>query len=333
MDAKTLKVISAVFVSLTIVMAGLFVFEYTGLSTEKTSYNGLRTSYDKQQSSVVLNDAYAHWDYIAIENSSLLMPQYMDNATLHWIGGPLTGTYSGVGNITTTWNKFFGLWSAVWYYTVTPPSVTVNGNRSIVTSNNQFVLTPVANQTQVQYLNISYTLDYMASGGNWSIYSETWHIVGAGFMSSSEQFVNSNYVESLAFSHWNNIAIENNTTVMQEYKSNATLHWIGGPLNGIYSGLAQINTTWNKFFGLWSAVWFYAESPPNVTINGNMANVNATVQFIVQNAANASQFKYINVSYDIMYFNNGFSAKTGMPQYMIYNEVFHITGSNTINKL
>lgn len=333
MDLKTLKMVSVVFIALTIVMAGLFVFEYSGVSSEKNSYNSLQASYKTQQSTVVLDNAYAHWDYIAIENSTLLQGQYTGNATLHWIGGPLTGTYTGISNITSTWDKFFGLWSAVWYYTVTPPTVTVNGNTATVISDNQFVLTPVNNQTQAQYLNISYTLDYMSSGNNWSIYSETWHIVGAGFISPQQQFVNSNYIGNLAFSHWNNIAIENNTTVMDQYMSNATLHWIGGPLNGTYSGIAQINTTWNKFFGLWSAVWFYSESPPVVTVEGNMANVNATVQFIVQNAANTSQFKYINVSYDIMYYNTGFMAKSGMPQYMIYNEIFHITGSNTINKL
>ncbi len=333
MDLKTLKVISAVFIALTVVMAGLFVFEYSGLSSERTSYNALQTSYNTQQEPVVLKNAYAHWDYIAIENSSLLQTQYMNNATLHWIGGPLTGTYKGISNITSTWNKFFGLWSAVWYYTVTPPTVTVDGNTAKVISNNQFILTSVMNQEQAQYLNISYTLNYMAKGGNWTIYSETWHIVGAGFISASEKFVNTNYIESLAFSHWNNIAIENNTTVMQEYEANATLHWIGGPLNGNYSGISQINATWNKFFGLWSAVWFYAESPPVITISGNIVNVNATVQFIVQSSANASQFRYINVSYDITYFNTGFDFKNGMPQYVIYNEVFHIIGSNAINKL
>ena len=192
MDLKTLKVISAVFIALTVVMAGLFVFEYSGLSSERTSYNALQTSYNTQQEPVVLKNAYAHWDYIAIENSSLLQTQYMNNATLHWIGGPLTGTYKGISNITSTWNKFFGLWSAV---------------------------------------------------------------------------------------------------------------------------------------------WFYAESPPVITISGNIVNVNATVQFIVQSSANASQFRYINVSYDITYFNTGFDFKNGMPQYVIYNEVFHIIGSNAINKL
>ena len=333
MNEKYLKMVLAVFVVLTVVMAGLFVFEYSNAGNEKSNYNNLQTNYATQQSKIVLDNAYSHWDYIAIENVSLLKAQYSSNATLHWIGGPLAGTYSGITNITATWNKFFGLWSAVWYYTVTPPTVSVSGRDAMVVSSNQFVLTPVSSSQQVQYLNVSYTLNYFQSGNSWMIYHETWHIVGAGFVSPAQQFVEKNYVNSLAFTHWNNIAIENNTTVMEQYETNATLHWIGGPLNGTYSGLAKINTTWNKFFGLWSAVWFYSESPPIVTLSGRTANVNATVQFIVQNAANTSQFKYINVSYDIMYYNTGFTTSNGMPQFMIYNEIFHITGSNTISEI
>ena len=333
MNSRTIMYVAAVFIALTIIMAGLFVFEYSAAASGKTSYNSIKADYQNQQSSVVLNDAYAHWDYIAIENASLLKPQYLGNATLHWIGGPLTGTYTGDQNITSVWNRFFGLWSAVWYYTVSPPAVMVSGSSATVTSLNQFVLTPYAASIQAQYLNISYSLTYMKENNSWSILSETWHIVGSGFISPTQQFVLSNYVGNLAFSHWNNIAIENNTTVMQQYESNATLHWIGGPLNGTYSGISQINTTWNRFFGLWSAVWFYAEAPPVVTLSGNTANVSADVQFVVQNAANTSQFKYINVSYDIMYYNTGFSTSHGLPEYMIYDETFRITGSNVLSKI
>ena len=333
MNSRTIMYVAAVFIALTIIMAGLFVFEYSAAASGKTSYNSVKADYQNQQSSVVLNDAYAHWDYIAIENASLLKPQYLGNATLHWIGGPLTGTYTGVQNITSVWDRFFGLWSAVWYYTVSPPAVKVSGSSATVTSLNQFVLTPYAASIQAQYLNISYSLTYMKESNSWSILSETWHIVGSGFISPTQQFVLSNYVGNLAFSHWNNIAIENNTTVMQQYESNATLHWIGGPLNGTYSGISQINTTWNRFFGLWSAVWFYAETPPVVTLSGNTANVSADVQFVVQNAANTSQFKYLNVSYDIMYYNTGFSTAHGLPEYMIYNETFRITGSNVLSKI
>lgn len=333
MDSKTVMYVAAVFIALTIIMGGLFVFEYSSAGSERASYSSLNASFMSQQSSVVLNDAYAHWDYIAIENVSLLEPQYLSNATLNWIGGPLTGTYHDVQNITTVWNRFFGLWSAVWYYTVSPPAVVITGNSATVTSLNQFVLTPNSAGIQAQYLNISYSLKYMNVNTSWYIYSETWHIVGSGYISPTQQFTLTNYVSNLAFSHWNNIAIENNTTVMQQYASNATLHWVGGPLNGTYSGISQINTTWNRFFSLWSAVWFYSEAPPVVTVTGNTANVSADIQFIVQNAANTSQFKYINVSYDIMYYNTGFSTAHGLPTYMIYDEVFQITGSNVISKI
>ncbi|MEM0158860.1 MAG: hypothetical protein QW812_05055, partial [Thermoplasmataceae archaeon] len=206
-------------------------------------------------------------------------------------------------------------------------------NTAMVTAMNQFVLTPFGNETQVQYLNISYTLQYLDDGGMWMIYSETWHIVGAGFISPAQSAVLSNYVENLAFNHWNNIAIENSTLVMQQYASNATLYWVGGPLNGTYSGISEINSTWNRFFGLWSAVWFYSESPPSVNIKGNTANVSAEIQFVVQNSENLSQFKYINVSYNILYYYQGFSAVHGLPSYLIYSETFKITGTNSLNKV
>jgi len=333
MESKSVRFIAVIFIVLTIVMAGLFFYEYSASKNYESKYASLQSSYSGQQSSVVLSEAYSHWDYIAIENSSLLRTQYEPNATLHWIGGPLSGTYRGVNNITSTWNKFFGLWSAIWYYTELPPTVSLNGNNAIVTSLNQFVLTPFTYPNQVQYLNISYTINYGLINGSWLINSETWHIVGSGYVSPGQQFVIQNYVENLAFSHWNNIAIENNTLVMEQYGANATLKWIGGPLNGTYSGISQINETWSRFFGLWSAVWFYAQAPPSVTIKGNVANVSANIQFVVQNSANLSQFKYINVSYTILYYNSGFMTSSGMPLFYIYYEVFHITGTNALNKI
>lgn len=333
MNKGTVIVLAAVFIAITVIMSGLFVYEFSVAGKQNTSYKEIQSSYESQQQSVVLNNAFSHWDYIAIENSSLLAPQYMGNATLTWIGGPLTGTYHGVSNITAVWNRFFGLWSAVWYYTVSPPVASVSGSSARVVSENQFVLTPYSNPDQAQYLNISYSLTYMFNDGNWSILSETWHIIGSGFISPAQQFVLSNYIGDLAFSHWNNIAIENNTTVMEQYDSNATLHWIGGPLNGTYSGISQINSTWNRFFGLWSAVWFYSEAPPAITVSDNIANVSADVQFVVQDAANQSVFKYINVSYNILYYDTGFSSASGMPTYLIYSETFQITGSNVLSKL
>lgn len=279
----------------------------------------------------VTANAFSHWDAIAIENTSLLQPQYDSNATLSWIGGPLTGTYSGVSDIINTWNKFFGLWNAVWFYAETPPVVTVTGATANVTSTVQFILTPVSDESQVQYLNISYTLNFYEMNGQWEIFKEVWHIVGTGYISAAEQTAIYNAIDSLAFNHWNNIAIQNNTTVLDEYAPNATLYWIGGPLNGTYTGLTEINTTWNKFFGLWSAVWFYTESPPTIMVNGNVITVNATVQFIVQNMNNKSQFEYINVTYGIKYYDSGFNLANGNFRISIVQEMFEISGKGPLS--
>ncbi len=281
----------------------------------------------------VSSAAFSHWDAIAIENASLFSDQYASNATLHWIGGPLTGTYNGTAAINGVWNRFFGIWSAVWFYTVSPPAVGVSGNTATVTSMNQFVLTPSSNQSQVQYLTINYTLNFIENAGSWMIYNEIWHIVGSGFISLAQESAELNSVTSLAFTHWNNIAIENSTSVMQQYASNATLHWIGGKLSGTYNGTAAINGVWNRFFGIWSAVWFYSESPPVVTVNGQNALVKAVVQFVVQNASNTSQFFYLNVTYTIHYYSQGFSAVTGQIGYAIVAETFDLTGSGPLSRV
>jgi len=333
MKQKAIKIIAAVSVALFVVMAGLFAYEASGFNRQSSSYTSLQNAYNAQQKSVVLGEAYAHWDYIAIENSSLLSKQYTSNAELRWIGGPLTGNYTGSNNITGVWNKFFTLWSAVWYYTITPPTVSVSGDHASVTSQNQFVLTPFSNQTQVQYLNISYTMNFVKMNSSWLINLEIWHIVGSGFVSNTEAFTYTNYIENLAFSHWNNIAIENNTSVMLQYASNASLHWDHSTLNGYYNGTSAINTTWNKFFHLWSAVWFYSEAPPVIEIHGNVATVNATVQFVVQDSSNSSIFKYINVTYDLKYMNFGFDVHSGLPRYLIVNELFDVTGIGLLSKV
>lgn len=305
------------------------VWQITGsglLSFSQTEFNNLNYL-------AVDASAFAHWDAIAIENISLFNSQYASNATLHWIGGPLTGTYAGISSIESVWNKFFNIWSAVWFYTVSPPAVMVSGNQATVASLNQFVLTPTSNQSQVQYLTINYTLDFVKAGGIWLINNETWHIVGTGFISFAQQSIEWSTIDSLAFTHWNNIAIENNASVMQEYASNATLNWIGGKLSGTYSGTSEINATWNRFFSLWSAVWFYSESPPAIMIQGNSAYVSALVQFVVQNASNTSQFLFLNVSYSIHYYNFGFNPATGQNSYYIVNETFNLTGSGPLSKV
>jgi hypothetical protein len=321
------NVLTVIFVITTLAFAGAFGYSLASFSSEKTQNNSLTANYDNQQGSVVLKSAFTHWNDIAIENVSLLANQYLSNATLHWIGGPLTGTYTGNSSILQTWGKFFNLWSAVWFYAEAPPTVSVNGNSAVVNSQNQFVLTPFSDQQQVQYLNVSYSLGYLKDSNNWLINSETWHITGSGYISYTGSQVSSLMAEAslqAAFTHWNDIAIENVSLLANQYLSNATLHWIGGPLTGTYTGNSSILQTWGKFFNLWSAVWFYAEAPPVVNVSGNMATVVSTNQFIVTPFSDPFQVQYIDVSYilNFVFHNNTF---------LISNEVWHITGSGFIS--
>lgn len=336
-----MKMLAAIFIALTIIFAGLFIGFYavdnSTIAHKDTQLKKSQNAYSDAKASSALEAAYAHWNNITIENLANVSAGYTDNATLHWIGGPLNGVYSGIANINSTWSKFFKTWSAVWFYAETPPTVVVNGNYSNVTSTNQFILTPFNNETQVQYLNVSYTLDMMYMDNSWHIYNEIWHITGSGYVSYAQEFAEYNEINALSLQHWNQIAIENLSLIMKEYANNATLHWIGGPLNGTYSGITSINSTWNKFFTAWKAVWFYASTSttnnPEISINGNMATVSANfTQFIVQNAT-TNAFQYINTTYAITYYNYGFNGHLGENSFKIVNETFHITGSGNLTDL
>ncbi|MCL5731512.1 MAG: hypothetical protein M1605_05310 [Candidatus Thermoplasmatota archaeon] len=324
---KRTDVLIVIFVVATVAFAGAFGYAFASYSSEKNQNNNLTATYDNQQGAVVLKSAFSHWNDIAIENLSLLASQYEPNATLTWIGGPLSGTYTGNSSILAVWEKFFNLWSAVWFYAESPPTVSVSGNSAVVSSQNQFVLTPFSDQQQVQYLNISYALRYTMSSGNWLISSETWHITGSGYISYTGSEVGALMEQAslqAAFTHWNDIAIENLSLLASQYEPNATLTWIGGPLSGTYTGNSSILAVWEKFFNLWSAVWFYAESPPTVSVSGNSATVTSANQFIVTPFSEPYQVQYINVSYTLIFvFQNN--------SYKISSEVWHITGTGFIS--
>ncbi|MCE4613555.1 MAG: hypothetical protein F7C07_06970 [Desulfurococcales archaeon] len=52
-------------------------------------------------------EALLHWMYIAGEDKDRLIMQYREDAVLYWIGGPLTGVYKGLDNISALWDRFF----------------------------------------------------------------------------------------------------------------------------------------------------------------------------------------------------------------------------------
>ena len=54
-------------------------------------------------------DAQMHFKSIAGANLAGIMKQYAPDATLHWVGGPLNGTYEGPKAIKAAWGKFIHL--------------------------------------------------------------------------------------------------------------------------------------------------------------------------------------------------------------------------------
>ncbi|MGC8608622.1 MAG: hypothetical protein ACP5UV_01990, partial [Thermoplasmata archaeon] len=124
----SVKIFLGVAVALVIVFAGAFGYADYANSQASANYRQSTDINHALQPDAVLGAAFEHWNNIAIENTSLVAPQYLDNATLQWIGGPLSGTYTGLSSINTTWNRFFNLWSAVWIYSVSQPTVSVSGS-------------------------------------------------------------------------------------------------------------------------------------------------------------------------------------------------------------
>jgi len=50
-----------------------------------------------------------------------------------------------------------------------------------------------------------------------------------------------------AMDHINAVAAGDVDKVMAGYGDNAVFHWVGGPLDGVYSGNEAIKTVWSKF--------------------------------------------------------------------------------------
>lgn len=270
-----------------------------------------------QQTAYVLSVAYAHWDAIAIENTSLLSPQYTSTAVLHWIGGPLSGTYSGSSAILGTWGKFFSAWSAVWFYAEAPPTVSVTGGSATVQALVQFPLTPTTNPTAIQALTINYTLGFVATSSGWMIQQETWDIVG-GIPLANETA----YLTALDLTHWDGIVAENPSLVMEQYSGASSLDWVGGALNGYYNGTTAISGAWSKFFAAWSGLWFATTATPQVVLTSSGGTVSVPVELVANttvSGVNSTSFLLVDstVTYAV-------SPITG--NWYITTEMFHVVG-------
>jgi hypothetical protein len=145
------------------------------------------------QIQALMNASFSHWNNIAIENTSLVMTQYLQNSTLQWIGGKLAGNYTNYSQIDTVWTKFFGLWNAVWFYSEAPPVVTVNTvNGSVVsgtvTADIQFIVQSSSNTSVFDYINVVYTISFGVVDGNIAIVHEIFDNVGSGPLSQVSSF-------------------------------------------------------------------------------------------------------------------------------------------------
>jgi len=298
--------------------------EYETLSS---AYSTLYSEYKNQQVDVVLAAAMSHWNDIAIENVSLVAPQYLPNATLKWVGGPLSGTYSGISSIESVWNKFFNMYETVYWYTIIPPTVTqVSPTEFNVTGYVQFLVAPTAVPIHPFVLNVTEVLTYVynLSIAQFQLVNEVWKVkplslsdVIAGY--PPQTYVEQQMVLAAAMSHWNDIAIENASLIISEYAPNATLHWIGGPLSGNYTGIAAINATWTKFDNTYEYVVWYALVPPTVQVKGDTAMVKAPLQFVVfpfPTASNPHPQEFVLNVTEILYYNYNATAM----QWQIVNE-------------
>ena len=297
--------------------------EYETLSS---AYSTLYSEYKNQQVDVVLAAAMSHWNDIAIENVSLVAPQYLPNATLKWVGGPLSGTYSGISSIESVWNKFFNTYETVYWYTIIPPSVVmVSPGVYKAVGYVQFLVAPTAAPINVFVLNVTEVLTYVNTSSGYKIESEVWEVkplpltdVIAGY--PGQEALAEDAVLADAMSHWNDIAIESPQLVIAEYAPNAVLHWVGGPLSGTYSGIAAINATWNKFFNTYETVYWYTIIPPTVTqVSPTEFNVTGYVQFLVAPTAVPIHPFVLNVTEVLTYVYNASAA-----QFQLVNEVWKV---------
>lgn len=88
-------------------------------------------------SAAPLDDASAHFKAIAAGNIDQIMQGYGNNATLHWVGGPLDGAYVGNDKIREIWGKFAKA-NAPLEVSVTKLEESANPKGATVTANVEF---------------------------------------------------------------------------------------------------------------------------------------------------------------------------------------------------
>ena len=66
-------------------------------------------------------------------------------------------------------------------------------------------------------------------------------------LSLCSNMANAGPASELAETHFRAIAAGKVNDVVMQYHDNASLHWLGGPLDGHYAGKQALGTVWGKF--------------------------------------------------------------------------------------
>ncbi|MCW8929871.1 MAG: nuclear transport factor 2 family protein [Gammaproteobacteria bacterium] len=118
-------------------------------------------------------------------------------------------------------------------------------------------------------------------------------LISAAFL-----LINSNvFADKLTQSkiHFNSIASGDINKLMGQYNQNARLDWIGGPLDGSYSGNDELRTVWKKFT---KALGPMKTSVSNIKENSNPKGSTVTADVLFKGK------KTIPVRYTLLYRDN-----------------------------
>jgi len=79
--------------------------------------------------------------------------------------------------------------------------------------------------------------------------------------------------EDMARAHFESIATGKVDALNAAYTETSVLEWVGGPLDGVYTGAAEIGAVWKKFTGAQGAL---KADVSNIQENANPAGVTVT---------------------------------------------------------
>ena len=195
---------------LIVVIIGTGAYALYSVSTNQSTISSLQKEISSQQSQLVTQQsvissnqplalAMSHWNNIAIENATLITSEYTPNAQLFWEGGPLTGNYTGVSVINSTWTKFSHAYEYVTWYAVSAPKVSVNGTSAVVQAPIQFVVFPSPTNASpnpksiVLSVNETLTYTYSTSSATWMLNTEVWKVALLQISAVAPGYTSSNY--------------------------------------------------------------------------------------------------------------------------------------------